>query len=637
MSQVCILQCLCSLLLAACYADNRSAKQSIASAKHVTFMCVALKGEGLGLCSENEFSVYGGSKKLVACCTHEMKNRADKVIRQEEHALSVVRQEEKEETNVHTLDLLKQEAHTLEVLELEEQGELAECSEQVDIVLALMLLGSVSIVMSLFYLVNHHDLDIREYSWHVVSSTLAIFTSILGFEAAAGILGQAMVANNIERHGTVTAVTIGYCQLLVWFSILQVAIGCISHSKVELRDSSDSCEYEARAHAQKMLRMKTWSTLLAHMAGFAAIHAGGKLQHLEGFSGTPLTAAASVIVNVLVLGVVFLLAYCIRSCFGQSDEIRIWEEETEEAENEIASLALSFLGVQAIRFQLGRNLPSIVGLEPALMTHDVGYVYGLLCCAVVLGACSVFVLMLYDGHRVMHIVQTTASMSFAWCIFYASKECVADLACALRHASSLNQDTVQMRVMVACALSCASLALIFILDKVEHMIDAVEGKGNSADKAIKSIIGAIGILVGFSWEQAFDGGVEAVAEIKIVNGSWSPVITKFILASLLASIIVPAWSWYILKNTCLHVEVQLEHKARRNMKKNVTGQTAWRDTTPTMSCRNDAPGRAGAALQATMYIPVPSEAPGIKPVPFQEMMGIQCGTYSWSCGVSWKP
>merc|ERR1719203_103454 len=59
----------------------------------------------------------------------------------------------------------------------------SEVSRSVNTSLALMLLGSVAWVMSLFYFVNSADSDIRQATWETLNSMLSIFCAVLLFAA----------------------------------------------------------------------------------------------------------------------------------------------------------------------------------------------------------------------------------------------------------------------------------------------------------------------------------------------------------------------------------------------------------------------------------------------------------------------
>merc|ERR1712222_134949 len=69
-----------------------------------------------------------------------------------------------------------------------------------------------------------------------------------------------------------------------------------------------------------------------------------------------------------------------------------------------------------------------------------------------------------------------------------------------------------------------------------------EEKEESCCGRALTIINAIAILVGFSWEHAFDTGVEAIASLTA-----RPVETELFLALFVVILIVPAWRKYILK------------------------------------------------------------------------------------------
>merc|ERR1712113_102297 len=68
--------------------------------------------------------------------------------------------------------------------------------------------------------------------------------------------------------------------------------------------------------------------------------------------------------------------------------------------------------------------------------------------------------------------------------------------------------------------------------------------GARTSRVIKIIITALSILVGFTWEHCFHGGVEAVASV-FENPSYSQMMQLF-LTAFVALVIIPAWRRYIL-------------------------------------------------------------------------------------------
>eukprot|EP00437_Effrenium_voratum_P060536 CAMPEP_0181511774 /NCGR_PEP_ID=MMETSP1110-20121109/61615_1 /TAXON_ID=174948 /ORGANISM="Symbiodinium sp., Strain CCMP421" /LENGTH=87 /DNA_ID=CAMNT_0023641537 /DNA_START=1 /DNA_END=261 /DNA_ORIENTATION=- len=64
-----------------------------------------------------------------------------------------------------------------------------------------------------------------------------------------------------------------------------------------------------------------------------------------------------------------------------------------------------------------------------------------------------------------------------------------------------------------------------------------------------TLIKAMAILVGFSWEQAFEGCVSKTCErLTTIPSYWAEVL----LAALLGAMILPAWRLYILPNCEKH-------------------------------------------------------------------------------------
>lgn len=96
------------------------------------------------------------------------------------------------------------------------------------------------------------------------------------------------------------------------------------------------------------------------------------------------------------------------------------------------------------------------------------------------------------------------------------------------------------------------------------------------DGAIRTVISALGMLVGISWERCFDAAVGGVTTSAMrTPGRHLPVpVMNLLLAVVLALMVLPAWKWYILPK--LHEEdsdgVQVETKETKE-------PTPWGDET----------------------------------------------------------
>jgi len=254
----------------------------------------------------------------------------------------------------------------------------------------------------------------------------------------------------------------------------------------------------------------------------------------------------------------FYIVYHVRLQFGDSEEARLWDAETQEAENDVASLSLSFLAVQALRYHLSGVLPHVSGLEVPQHRHSETCVLQLLGMAGVFSGVTVAIVVLVEPvarffgeesylKRALLVLQNVFAMSAAWCLLYAPKWGLAWLRVPqVFVAQGFKEDpnAPWMQVLLAWVVSMVAVTLIFILDKIGDM----DATGKNTERIIKSIINAIGILVGFSWEQSFDGGVEAISDLTVQFASWCPVVTKLGLGIFVALVIVPAWRRHILRN-----------------------------------------------------------------------------------------
>jgi len=94
-------------------------------------------------------------------------------------------------------------------------------------------------------------------------------------------------------------------------------------------------------------------------------------------------------------------------------------------------------------------------------------------------------------------------------------------------------------VVLALFVTSMALALIFALDYLADL----EATDEAVDKALRTGVQALAILIGFSWEKAFDDAVVSItAAVTVVPRS----LMRLVLAVVLAGVVIPAWRFYIL-------------------------------------------------------------------------------------------
>lgn len=512
---------------------------------------------------------------------------------------------------------LEEEKEELEH-EAEEEIEEAEYTDT-DREVACMLLGSVSFVLALLYLVNWDDDDIRRYTWKIISTTISIFLAVLLFGGFNQLVLKFFGDNEEEiehlpesTRWILSIVQVLHC--LVYVVALQLAIAIISgamfetdrvdldellwvvndpltkdHDTVVPQDSLAKIRnphgYKSNMHdkfgievpVQKMKVeytkrdrwMKCYARLLAHMAGFAAINAGATMQQLKVFHHWALLLLPILIVQAIIM-CSFKIFQGLRAVakkqakeMGRSGRrAHMMEEEVSEAENDISCLSISFLIIQVIRFSLTGILPNAEGIEPAEKDHlhskgNIAALYGIagffafLACIMVVVKSKMAAKSAEEHHghghheegeheeeegfcaRLAGIGISATSMCFAWGVLWATRWWCLTVP-------MFELPSIMGRVVMALMLSTVSCLAVFCLDFVD---DAHKGSEDSkaGAQAIQMMVNSLGILIGFSWEHTFDGGVNAVA-----NATRYPETVKFVMGVVIAALMVPMWRRHIL-------------------------------------------------------------------------------------------
>eukprot|EP00929_Paragymnodinium_shiwhaense_P012897 TRINITY_DN120775_c0_g1_i1.p1 TRINITY_DN120775_c0_g1~~TRINITY_DN120775_c0_g1_i1.p1 ORF type:complete len:1004 (-),score=263.48 TRINITY_DN120775_c0_g1_i1:244-3255(-) len=482
----------------------------------------------------------------------------------------------------------------------EEEGSHGKPSDQVTASISIMLLGSIAFQMSLFYLVNWPDVDIRYYTWTIIGNTISIFSSVLLFQAINGLVERYIIEGNEEYKFVIDVL-----HMLVWFVILQLTTATISnavnwdeikasfhewrgqektrkaalakttsevsrdflkakldnfeetkqlHEKLReaedgISDAGGSDSEESKEDEERReLNVKCFSMLLAHMTGFAAINAMGDIQHSAFFSQSPLHA-------FMVLPVVFCVMFGLfqgtnvfrkRIALGDDGEVdefeELWNEQTEDAENDVLGLVLSFLTTQAVRFSVTGRLPSNEGELPEdIVKATAGRTSCCMSFMCLVWLAATIGIFFADSYALKHYSaeskqKRATSISINYGTMCLAWSALFFLQSVMQRILQLNPDGIIEKVSVALIISFLIFLIIFALDKLAdaHLSD-------SADEAIGYIITSKGLSIGFSWEQSFDVAVTSLSKVCA-----RPALAKLAMASSLCLIVIPAYRWYVM-------------------------------------------------------------------------------------------
>jgi len=466
-------------------------------------------------------------------------------------------------------------------------------NQAVGVSVAATLIGAVSFIMCLYYFLNWHDEDIQKFSWELLSSTISIFCAVLMFQAFNDLVEAYIIdAFHLSIYEE-AALDLGH--FLFWYVSLQVSL-CKLSGAVGGVDAIKHLPFleQEQDKDRREVNLKCWSVLLAHLTGFASINAWGTVQHLPYFSSSPGRSFLSV--PIALVGQVCLQR--ITDFFRERISLdgdgfkdlyeRMWDEEAEEAENDVMGLTISFCLTNALRYTISGCFPNQEGkeepggngcYEDSLYTHTFEQkaqlqLLGLLFCFLIfmLRVCLPEWLFLEEEEeedsdedvgmeeptqsaileqqeeskwefwkRLFEGCFTSISMSFSWCAFFGVQMVLAGFKTFQGEANAeLSQ------VVLAISLSLSVFAFMVLLDKVADaggQPDASNFARKGAE-GVRDIMTAFSLLVGFAWEQCFDQSVDSLAAV--AKPPLNQHSAKLFLSVFCASLLVPAWKAYIL-------------------------------------------------------------------------------------------
>lgn len=430
-------------------------------------------------------------------------------------------------------------------------------------VISAMTLGCVAFQMSLFYIINHPDKDIRRESLSMIGQTISIFCSVLSFSSIYSAVENYLHADSDAAQAVASA---GFCIFLFFTMQIIVYVSARVRGEAALKPVHSHFSNQALHMPAHVLNAKTFGALAAQMCAAAIIKGFGHLQLLAYQKEHSLYLTFAV--DPAVFWGSFVVVWCIawvRARIIRLDGIideaeETWIKVAEECEDEVISLSSGFHAAVVARVIITGHLPHILlhGLEhhhhpEVISTAEVAMLWMVaLACAVICILLNIVFFGVLDNGinwaklrsdsfgRVIRVFTLSMGMTFAWCTCFGTH--------MLAMHFSLLQEGLNLRLYIALFQSAASFVMLLVLDKIKDMRCA----GPAFQKALVTMMRALGASVGLAWEQAFHTCVHVAVEFMaedetgLFRASDDRTFWALWLSAAIVVTVLPAYRFYIV-------------------------------------------------------------------------------------------
>lgn len=385
------------------------------------------------------------------------------------------------------------------------------------------------IVIPFFYVTSASSVDLAAHAWSILEVVAAVFIAILFYSAAHTLLRKSMHAS----------ILVDIVEALSYLLLLELALILASLGEDRKRNT---------------IRMRSFGILFAHLYGFSMLELVSELT-VRGMHGHKTWVAPAAVAGTYLFFVIILYTIEYVRFRLHVQETRVYTAAEQEmahhsthCEDVAAAMCLGFLIAQLLRFNLaGDPITGMVGEETdrVYMRAEITGLW----IAVVVALLFAFLLGIVGYHqsyvtpasageveapsiisRAVHILDNTTSFTAGICSLYAIRWEVQ------AHLRMRKPDVVCYLVTLAIAAQIAFgfiAVMVFtamVIRQVRRSIAAAHGTlGAEVDQdpveaaassqrwrdmmnhGIFNVIGALGVLFGFSMERVFEEALEDVA------------------------------------------------------------------------------------------------------------------------------
>lgn len=451
-----------------------------------------------------------------------------------------------------------------------------ETSNTLPTVVSWILFGGVVMIMTVFYLVNYRDEDIKDATWLVLSNAISLFCAVLLFLSFRELIALITDGEEVRRLGAASDADWGQC----WIAEDRRLTAAVFSRRLAGVPTQKTLAIDAIC---ALILFALWETILflirkrrallsalgliaAHCIGFSSLFAFGNMQQCEPFRDSPGYSFVVVIVGSALLVLVFGIAHLVRrrvaSAAGvDAHEAHNWFHQCTHSEREAFAFAVSYLLAQFFTYISISELAPLhhvpKGIDPGDAVAEF-YVIAGLCMGVILSGFLENAIATYHGHHdlahdsghghemtrsqlSLHMIKDTLTFATGWSILELVKLCFWS---ATDDNGLIGEgDVMTSHVVIVFISSAMTFGIFFIIDFAADRMHGHVGRG------LRALGKSLMLLLGLAWEGAFWEGAHAMSDGMGLAEKTSKMIMVILCSLSLCAVVMPAWIIYIVPQT----------------------------------------------------------------------------------------
>jgi len=418
-----------------------------------------------------------------------------------------------------------------------------------------LLVGTLTLFIWGYFL-NASCAGVRAAGWDVAARSLTMMVAIIFVFAAVDPLVQWLTPSENDFIGDIIIVVIMSALMLV----IVLLTSCVTGP-------------DLRGFERRLIAGRTFGLLTGHMAGlsFAHFFAGWQIDSYE--VDRALLAYFIVPIALFVLVALLFISHVVREYIihfdgRKSDRENLWAEIAAESELDAAAVCLSFITMIILRFWVSGIMPDRSGFEGIdTAQHPLwqsAALFGLGLTFLIFAILLTFICAedAYEEEeplgcewwlkRPKLVVEKYFFFTTGWLWLISLHWFISSYL--------LPSEASPIEEFLAVAV-CSTVLVLLSLVIMELIGEFFRRAGHrSGSEAVDDVMGAMGLVVGFSWERVYEQSLATVAADHANGNSFAQVLIKTVYGVIFTLCIVPALYLFVTPKALEENQFAMEEK-----------------------------------------------------------------------------